>query len=898
MIKPYLFTILLFFSFSDILAQPVDDLFQQRNNLSKDYRSIARKYQPLALNNERFSSLRQSSPATLKLELPFENRQLKLDLKKVAITTDDFSVLEARADGSRHIVNYTGAVFYQGKIEGSSTSFATISIVNDQVSGIIADDKSNIILGAIEENGRATNEYTLYRESDLQIANPMNCFTSDIPVDGPANSNNNSSGRLDLIDKPVEIYFECDYKFYQDKGSNSINVINYVLSFFNNTSLLYNNEDVKIQVSQILVWTSQDPEVASGLNTSSAVLSSFASRMATTFYVGDYAHFLSTRSLGGGIAYLLSNPCGSSKANRTGVSAINNTYNNFPTYSWTVEVVTHELGHNLGSHHTHWCGWPGGAIDNCGPGGGYPNEGGSCAIGPTPTGGGTIMSYCHLVSTGINFNNGFGPLPGQAVRDVVSGSACFGNCRMTVDITKQDASCGQNNGSATATATNGTGNIIYLWSTGFIGNTLANVAPGTYHVSVGDSAGCQVMQVVTIGSGGTVLTFTLTPTGTAGFCAGGSVTLTATNNAAYTYVWRKDGNIIGGATLSNYVANASGTYSVTVSSGACSSTQSVVVSVVTAPFASVTPAGPTTFCDGSNVVLNGDAGSSYTYQWYNNAVLINGATNPTYSATASGNYTVKVSAGSSCEATSSAVAVTVNESPSANVTPATVTSFCDGGSVILNASAGTGYSYQWYRNGSLIAGAALSAYTATTAGTYTVTTTLGTCSRTSTGTNVTVWANPVVTVNPTTVTIEKYQTQVLTASGAVTYNWDLQPALINASTNTGTFKPLTTTNYTIQGTDANGCKGTANATIVVIGCGDVSNITATAYSPSRVIVRWINPAGSSTDTLQYRKVGSPSWTRVFVSGQEYEINGLTPGANYEYNVIALCSTTTVFLPSS
>ena len=113
MIKPYLLTILLLISFSSLLAQPVDDLFQQRNSLSKDYRSVARKYQPLALNNERFSSLRQSSPATLKLELPFENRQLKLDLKKVTITSDDFSVLEARADGSRHIVNYPGAIFYQ-----------------------------------------------------------------------------------------------------------------------------------------------------------------------------------------------------------------------------------------------------------------------------------------------------------------------------------------------------------------------------------------------------------------------------------------------------------------------------------------------------------------------------------------------------------------------------------------------------------------------------------------------------------------------------------------------------------------------------------------------------------------------------------------------------------------
>ncbi len=56
---------------------------------------------------------------------------------------------------------------------------ATISIVGDQVMGIIADDKSNIILGAIEEQGKATEEYALYRESDLNIANAQSCFTAD-----------------------------------------------------------------------------------------------------------------------------------------------------------------------------------------------------------------------------------------------------------------------------------------------------------------------------------------------------------------------------------------------------------------------------------------------------------------------------------------------------------------------------------------------------------------------------------------------------------------------------------------------------------------------------------------------------------------------------------------------
>ena len=83
---------------------------------------------------------------------------------------------------------------------------------------------------------------------------------------------------------------------------------------------------------------------------------------------------------------------------------------NLPTYSWNVEVITHELGHNFGSPHTQSCSWPGGALDNC-----YATEEG-CPPGPAPTNGGTIMSYCHLTLTGINFANGFGIYPGNLIR--------------------------------------------------------------------------------------------------------------------------------------------------------------------------------------------------------------------------------------------------------------------------------------------------------------------------------------------------------------------------------------------------------------------------------------------------------------------------------------------------
>ena len=54
------------------------------------------------------------------------------------------------------------------------------------------------------------------------------------------------------------------------------------------------------------------------------------------------------------------------------------------------------------------------------------------------------------------------------------------------------------------------------------------------------------------------------------------------------------------------------------------------------------------------------------------------------------------------------------------VTPAGPTTFCSGGSVTLNASSGSGLTYQWQRNGISIPGAVNSSYVASTPGNYRV----------------------------------------------------------------------------------------------------------------------------------------------------------------------------------
>jgi len=263
--------------------------------------------------------------------------------------------------------------------------------------------------------------------------------------------------------KTVPIYFECDFDMYTKNGSSVQNTINYMTAVFNLVQQLYDNEGIRIVISEIFVHTTPDPYASITTNINSTSLFNFATNKASSGFNGRLAHLVSTRSVNaGGIAYI--DVLCSTQAN-FGYSNIFSTYvNDVSVYSWTVYCIAHEIGHNFGSRHTHWCGWNLGngligRIDSCRAG---ESSSGSNACGSTvvPTVG-TIMSYCHVTSSGVDFNLGFGELPGNRIRTGYYNASCLsGNNPPFVRITApQDVMISQ---TLNLSATNIT-NATYQW---------------------------------------------------------------------------------------------------------------------------------------------------------------------------------------------------------------------------------------------------------------------------------------------------------------------------------------------------------------------------------------------------------------------------------------------------
>jgi hypothetical protein len=211
--------------------------------------------------------------------------------------------------------------------------------------------------------------------------------------------------------------------------------LEYVTGIFNQNIVLFQNESINMMINEILIWDTPSPY--SG-NTAGEMLSSYQAN--TGFFNGDLSILTNYVTFSGGVAAGLSGIC-NPNPDKSKCFAPFNPNNDF----WSVFLSCHEIGHLLGSQHTHSCVWNGNgtSIDACGSQGNSPCPG---PDPPFPPDGGTIMSYCTPgYGWWINLEEGFGPQPGNVIRNSVNAA---GNCLTSCD---QPTSYCSSNGVNTST---------------------------------------------------------------------------------------------------------------------------------------------------------------------------------------------------------------------------------------------------------------------------------------------------------------------------------------------------------------------------------------------------------------------------------------------------------------
>ncbi|MBK9631469.1 MAG: fibronectin type III domain-containing protein [Saprospiraceae bacterium] len=345
--------------------------------------------------------LMEAQSEQISFSFNYKNQEYTLDMVKNNLLDQNFVV--NTSEGS---YDYQPGLYYQGVLRGQTQMHAAVSIFDNQIIGLLSMDGYNLVFQPSATN---TENLIIYDDRDIYLQKSFECRADELENsfkdDGDIHLGESAPGDC------IRAYIECDYTLHQNKGGVT-NTVNWITAVYNNVATLYNNESINTTVSEVYVWTTAD---SYSKTNSITALNQF--RTLRPSFNGDLAHLAALGGQNiGGVAWV-DVLCTSYKY---AYSNISSTYADVPTYSWTVEVMTHEMGHNVGSNHTQWCGWAGGAIDNC-----YTPEG-NCQPGPPPNNGGTVMSYCHLTQYGINFNNGFGPLPGDKIRSRVAAVGCLG----------------------------------------------------------------------------------------------------------------------------------------------------------------------------------------------------------------------------------------------------------------------------------------------------------------------------------------------------------------------------------------------------------------------------------------------------------------------------------------
>ncbi|MBI4947364.1 MAG: T9SS type A sorting domain-containing protein [Bacteroidetes bacterium] len=444
------------------------------------------------------------------------------------------------------------------------------------------------------------------------------------------------------------------------------------------------------------------------------------------------------------------------------------------------------------------------------------NDGGAVAAGGGGTGSFTYLwndpgAQTTAIATGFT--------AADYVVTATDGNGCASTASVTITeptavtasvTATTDATCSNSDGTATVTASGGTGTLAYFWNDPGMQTTATatGLSAAIYTVTVTDANGCFLNDIATISNiGAATVSVTATTDVTCNGGSNGDATATASGGTGtLTYSWNTS------PAQATLVATGltAGVYDITVTDGAgCITIQSATINEPTAVVFAA-PATTNVLCKGG---ANGDATASASggtgsigYAW-NTTPAQNTAT---ATGLIAGDYIATATDGNGCAATST---VTITE-PTAVVfaAPATTNVLCNGGAngdATASASGGTGsIGYTWNTSPAQNTATA----TGLIAGDYVVTATdANSCAATAT---VTI-TEPAAALSAVVTAIDEsicgtndgsVTASVTGGTGTYTYAWS------NLET-TASITGLAADTFYVAVTDANGCAVAGNDTV-------------------------------------------------------------------------------------
>jgi hypothetical protein len=401
------------------------------------------------------------------VQVPETGEAADFVLERFQVFADDATVTLHGEDGEVSTVPAPDNAYFRGFVAGEPGSQVFLAVLADgRTEGIVRRAEDIYLIGGEEEPVPSLDgSLSMRRVEPVMMKTARGegfaCGNSQLPqnqhpltdlVLNAAPAKLSAVAAAGTVLHTARVAVETDYEYYT-RFNNATNATNYVGNLLGYASTIYVNEiNTSLVVQSVSLWTAPGDPWTQGNTLCGLMEFGRYWNLNRTGVSRTIAHFLSGKNLGGGVAWLgvLCSGSFGASASCPGIpndapwggaygftASISGTFNvNSPTVMWDIMAVSHEIGHNFNSPHSHCYNGLGGSaspIDQC-----YNAEpgcynGSTSLPGPAGAGSGTIMSYCHLLrgsysDIGLNFGTGhpYGVLPGREAARMsshVSGAA-------------------------------------------------------------------------------------------------------------------------------------------------------------------------------------------------------------------------------------------------------------------------------------------------------------------------------------------------------------------------------------------------------------------------------------------------------------------------------------------